>query len=326
MSSRFPTSRLRRSASSRTVEASSRATLAEGGGSSIRPLAAPVIAASGVRRSWETELRSVLRNRSLSAASAQLLGLVGVARPLERRDDLAGERAQQLALVGRERPKRRRQLDRQHAQASTGADERLVERRRTGQRVGLRAGAPFVLEGPVRDRLLARVRREGRERVGQSLEPAGGRRHEHRRGAAEEIGDVTRAGPRHVGRAAQRAQLAAERVERLRPPLALDRELGAVAHARGERAHQDADDQHDGEGDDVLGVGDRERQVRRYEEEIEDARRSRPPRRWMARVRSASPRTRPRAGRPSPGSACRSGRPWPTTRATRPRPRPAAQA
>ena len=68
MSSRLPTSRFRRCASSSTVEASSFRSSGMGGGSTSRPLAAPVIAASGVRRSWETELKSVLRRRSLSAA------------------------------------------------------------------------------------------------------------------------------------------------------------------------------------------------------------------------------------------------------------------
>ena len=69
MSSRFPTSRFRRSASSSTVDVSSRATAVPGGGCSSSALAAPVIAASGVRRSCDTELSSVLRSRSPSAAT-----------------------------------------------------------------------------------------------------------------------------------------------------------------------------------------------------------------------------------------------------------------
>ena len=68
ISSRFWTSRLRRSASSRTDSSSSCWTRASSRAPDSRiVVAAPVMAASGVRRSCETEVKSALRSRSVSA-------------------------------------------------------------------------------------------------------------------------------------------------------------------------------------------------------------------------------------------------------------------
>ena len=214
MSSRFPTSRFRRSASSSTVDVSSRATAVAGGGCSSSALAAPVIAASGVRRSCDTELSSVLRSRSPSAATRALLRLGRELRPLERRRDQARERAHHVALLGGERPGRRGQLERQHAEPRAAALDRLVERARRGQRVGLGSRGPAVLERPLGHRRLVRVRGERRHAAPR---PARGRRPWARNTAASPCSTsrcVARARGGHLARVTQPAELAAQRVER----------------------------------------------------------------------------------------------------------------
>ena len=136
-----------------TVAASSRGGLAGGGGCSIRRLAAPVMAASGVRRSCDTELSSVLRSRSVSAASRACSASLGDACALERtgrseRRSVASSSLLGPATAGGARGSRpparrgRRLACRRAAHRAPGARER----------VGPSARLRPWLEGPVRHR------------------------------------------------------------------------------------------------------------------------------------------------------------------------------
>jgi len=60
---------------------------------------APVMAVSGVRRSWETELSKAFRSRSVSTLALCLLGLFGEAHPLQGQGGLAGKDFQPRALL-----------------------------------------------------------------------------------------------------------------------------------------------------------------------------------------------------------------------------------
>ena len=99
-------------------------------------LAAPVMAASGVRRSWETELRSVLRSRSVSTSSRPAAPRVARARAAR----LAGQRLER----GRAGPASGEAATRRDARPSTpsggsAALQREVDARRPGQGVGAEA-------------------------------------------------------------------------------------------------------------------------------------------------------------------------------------------
>ena len=96
-----------------------------------------------------------------------------------------------------------------------------------------------------------------------------------------------------------RGQLAAHRIQERGAPLARAGDAGLLAHARHQVRDHERDDQHDGEGHDVLHVGDREREARRHEEEVEGRHvRDRAEDRGD-RDPAAGPRSSRPAGRPS---------------------------
>ena len=68
---------------------------------SSRVLAAPVIEASGVRRSCETELSSELRSRSVSTRTCAALRFLGEPGPLDGQRGLVGEGLELVELLRR---------------------------------------------------------------------------------------------------------------------------------------------------------------------------------------------------------------------------------
>ena len=141
---------------------------------STRVLAAPVIAASGVRRSCDTALSSELRSRSVSDPHLRLLGLLGEDRPLDGERGLAGEGLQQLALLGRRQaPRRIRRPDRRaRPRCRASATQRQVERRAPGSVAVPRPGQLTVLEHPLGHAPLLGVPARWRRSRRLGLEPA----------------------------------------------------------------------------------------------------------------------------------------------------------
>ena len=108
--------------------------------------------------------------------------------------------------------------------------------------------------------------------VGDVLELAVGAREQDGDLRVEDLVHVLRGDARAGCAVARvRGELAAHGVEARRAPLALRALVGLVADALREVADDDRDDEHDGERDDVLQVGDGEAEVRRDEEEVERA-------------------------------------------------------
>ncbi len=116
-----------------------------------RVLEAPAMAASGVRRSWDTADSRSLRKRSASTWTAASRASAGEAAALERHGCLAGERLDQVNLVRRKRSGR---ADRQHPERASAGRHRHVQGSGRGQRVGAVAGRLPMIEDPARDRQL----------------------------------------------------------------------------------------------------------------------------------------------------------------------------
>jgi hypothetical protein len=149
-------------------------------------------------------------------------------------------------------------------------DERDVERVAAGQRVGAAAGGAAVLEDPRGDARPAVLLDEGRRRPGRRRELAVRAGHEDRDVAAEDVGELLQRHVQERHRAGSAREVAAHPEQRLGAPLALARRDGLLAHAHGERRDEQADAEHDPEGDQVLGVRDGEGEPRGHEEEVEE--------------------------------------------------------
>ena len=223
-------------------------------------LAAPVIAASGVRRSCETELSSELRRRSVSISHLRPLR---PPRPGWPRSSASGRLAGEASRAGAAARGRRSRaaVARPHPSTPTRA---LAMRAAAGTAprapgsvsVPSPAGLP-VLEDPLGDaaarsrrhRRTASGRDSGARRpllVGQQAATTWPRNDLGRRAARRsrsELVDAARAG-----------QLAAHRVERRRAPLALPRRLRLGAERTVSALITSADHEHHGERDEVLGV------------------------------------------------------------------------
>ena len=147
--------------------------------------------------------------------------------------------------------------------------ERLEPHLGAGDVVGAGAGGRLVLVGPLRDGKVARVHVERRELSGALLQAAARVRHEDDDPPAEDLQQVAQGEIEKGVEPARRRELAAQRVERGGAALLGARALGRFPGARREVADDEADDEHDGEGDQVLRVAHGERQERRHEEEVE---------------------------------------------------------
>ena len=119
-----------RSASSWIGSSSSRRAAGRGAArASSRVLAAPVMAASGVRRSCETELSSVLRRSSASDPLQRLPGLLGEAAALEGEGGLAGEGLElSWRCSGRRSAARLRRQDAEHADGAASERDQRARR------------------------------------------------------------------------------------------------------------------------------------------------------------------------------------------------------
>ena len=192
------------------------------------------------------------------------------ARALDRDRGLARDRLEELALVERAAALRgAARAQREHADHAARGVERHVEPVAAGQRVGAGTRRLVVLPHPGGGRDLGRAELEvlrGGSRAGRAARrPAAGAR--RRRRTARRCGSPTTAAGRR--RPALRRS-AGEGVERRGARLALPRRLRLVARARRQVAGQHRDDQEDEQQDDVLRLGDGEREERLDEEEVVD--------------------------------------------------------
>ena len=172
--------------------------------------------------------------------------------------------------------------DAQHADGARRAEQGDVERRGARQRAGAEPGGLAMLVNPAGDA----------ELVGVELELAAGPRRQQAARPGHQDDDRGVEHLRHVPPgdlqqgvdAAGAGQLAAHGVERRRLLLAVMSRLGLRPRAHREAADDEPDDQHHGEGEQIADVADREREVRRDEEEVEggDAQHGRQQRRAAA--------------------------------------------
>ena len=143
----------------------------------------------------------------------------------------------------------------------------------------------MVLVHPAGDAEIVRVELELAAAPRVEAATGAGQEHDHR--AAEHLADVPDRDRQQRLHAARAGQLAAHRVERRRPSLALAGRVGLRADARGEAAGDEPDHQHDREEKEVTNIADRERVDRRDEQEVEggDAQHRRQQRRALTVVR-----------------------------------------
>ena len=198
MSRRLLTSRSSRSASWWMERSSSpRVSWSSCSPLSSRLLDAPVMVASGVRRSWETELKSEFRSRSASArTSARCASSASCARSMASAIWFANV-SSWWSCSGLSADRGAAGLNPSTPDRPPRSDERQVEgpRARQGRRPESRQ-LP-VLVDPLRDPELARVQRE--RRAGSSAAP---RRDPSRPGAGRRAGRET---PRRCGAGRSRA-------------------------------------------------------------------------------------------------------------------------
>jgi hypothetical protein len=124
-------------------------------------LAAPFITASGVRRSCDTELRSVLRSCSASISTPRALRLVAELHALHRDGHLRRESARQPPLLRVPEALRIPREDAEHAADIAPADgrgEREVQALAAGHGVRPEAGLLPVAPHPAHDAHLLAVR------------------------------------------------------------------------------------------------------------------------------------------------------------------------
>ena len=219
----------------------------------------------------------IVRDRAQQRV-AQALGLGADLRPLRVLGEpgpLNGQRG--LAREGLELVELLRRLQRtrilgpepEHPHGAARAGQRQVERGGARERIGALAGDLPVLMDPLTDRQLARVHRElGGVALVRAQSPVRLREQHHDLGP-EHLRDVPDRHLQQLAEATRAGQLAAHRVQRGHAPLALPGRLGLGADAHREAADHEGHHQHDREGDEVLGVRDREGEVGRHEEEIE---------------------------------------------------------
>ena len=105
--------------------------------------------------------------------------------------------------------------------------------------------------------------------MGRILDPAFVVGQQHGGLAVHRRGHVLHQDRGEVVEVAAGRQFAAQRVQLASAPLAMARDRRLATAERGQAADDQADHQHHGEGDHVLGVGDVERVIRRHEQEVE---------------------------------------------------------
>ena len=112
--------------------------------------AAPSTAASGVFRSWEIEVSSAERKRSVSAARSTRSISSTSLHPLDRERALVEQRVEQPPLVGREQRTGLVAVDAHHADGAAPGAHRQEQALGAGQRIGAATGGTVVLPRPLR--------------------------------------------------------------------------------------------------------------------------------------------------------------------------------
>ena len=151
-------------------------------------------------------------------------------------------------------------MDAEHAHDPPRGAQRQVEPLGRGQRIGRLAGHAALIEDPLGHRLLAGVEEEG-DALGCPLGEAPGLvRQQEQHLAQENRLNVAGRGLEDLVAFRRRRQVAAHGVEGRRALLPLPGGLGLLAQAHGEGGDHQRGDEHHGEGQQVLGVRDGERQ------------------------------------------------------------------
>ncbi len=203
------------------------------------------------------------------------------ARALDRHRCLSGERLEELTLVERQRRPGGLDAEREHADRAADGAERYVEPLASGERVGPASGRPVVLPHPGRRRALG-FREGGLGRTdGAQDEPSRVGQEEGRPGA-EETRHVVEDHAHQIVEVGRARDLACEGIERRRALLPSAGGFGLVADASGQLAGQHRDHEEHDHGQDVLRLGDGEREARLDEDEVvheqsEDRRQDRRP-------------------------------------------------
>ena len=215
----------------------------------------PVMAASGVRRSCETELSSELRSFSVSmrtwaacASSARRPRSSAMAVWLDESSPIGeaaqGSRAHGARAAG---SPRRRGVPARPPVAGRGPCA-------PGRVAVPRPAELAVVEHPAATRQLVASTRSPRERL-RGQQHAGGIREKDEHPTAKDLGDVPGGQPPGCwSRRAMPAKLPAQGVQGSRPPLALAGGLGQPADPDGETADDQGDDEHHCERHEVLRV------------------------------------------------------------------------
>ena len=204
MSSRFPTSLSRRTDSSQIVSASSsRRAASSPGAPPVSAEAAPVIAASGVRRSCDTAERSELRISSVRARRSARLGVSGQADALERQCALSRQSVQEVPLLGVGGASRHPRHVGHHAQHAAVRRQRDACGASPGKRVRAQARGTAMRVRPARDAQIPRVEHgvAGARRLAQASVRARPRgRPPSRRTHRQHVSPAKRATEPRVGR------------------------------------------------------------------------------------------------------------------------------
>ena len=225
-----------------------------------------MIAASGVRRSWETVESSVLRSSSVRARSAAL------SRSSTSSARSSASAPWRVKASSRSRSSRVQPPRAPAASATTPSDRGPERSGRQWTRLPGSVSVPApaglaVLEAPARDRELRALERQlARDRRRREHLPAPGEQHRH--AAPEDLRERARDRARRLALVERAPELAAEREQRGRALLALDGAPLLPPDAQRERADHDAHGEHHAEREQVPRVGDGERVERLDEEEV----------------------------------------------------------
>ena len=195
------------------------------------------------------------------------LGDLDVMHALERDGDEAREGVEQAPLLGRHGLIRVAWCQDQHAAGAHRRLERDIQQCAPRQGIGPAAGLVLMLEGPAANgRIDRQVGGRGQETSSQ-LGPVVGQ-HQDRAGAELGFSEAL-ADPGDLLRLERPRQIARQLIERAGAVLTPAGHPRLVAHPGRQVSGDESNAEHDGKGEQVLHVIDRERQTRRDEEQIE---------------------------------------------------------
>ncbi len=228
---------------------------------------------------------------------------------LYRDGGLIRQRAEQPAVLGRKRAVPSLDLDAQHPDRSPAGLQGQEQPGRGRQRGGAASGGFGVRPRPFRRRprlvvqpVFRRIARPDDKLAAlrPHLESRSRRlRQQDQRPAVDCRGNVVDDRPQHVVLVGRRRDLAAEAVQVGGAPGAQPRRLDLGADAGGKVAGDDGGQQEEHHRQDVLDIGDVEREQRIGEEEVVGQGAGDRRRRWTVPARGGSPPAGPSSGRPA---------------------------